>query len=259
MEKPLIRRVLIALLALLCAAPCGLFRGAARAETARDITARCGFRVSAGNKRLLTDGDITTYWGPWGVGSRVGIILPDDVTAGTLVIEWFKEPGEYTIGEYTADRTLIRERTQADTFVSIVSAWTLDPRTRNILITVRSEGQCISGITVYSQGDLPADVQAWNPPWEKADIMVIPTHQDDEFIYLGGTIPYYAVARDLRVTVVYMADCGRYRRREALRGLWAAGLRNYPEFINLQDRMSSSPTTSTANTATTSTRSPPGR
>ena len=223
----------ICLLALLLS---GLACFTAHAEAARDITAQCTVRVSEGQKNLLTDDDIKSYWGPWGAGSRVGITLPEDAVAGALVIEWYKEPENYTIGEYTADETLIRERTQEDTFVSIISVWPLEPETQNILLTMQSEGQLISSITVYTAGDLPEALQTWDAPWDKTDIMVVSTHQDDEFIYLGGTIPYYAVARDMRVTVVYMADCGRFRRREALRGLWAVGLRNYPEFNNLVDK-----------------------
>ena len=231
------KKLLLALGALLL---CGCLLFAAQAETAKDVTAQCGFRVSAGKKKLLTDGDIKTYWGPRGEGARVGIILPENVVAGTLVIEWYAEPGDYTVGEYDAERTLIRERTQDDTFVSIIGVWPLDPQTKNILLTLKSRDQAISSITVYSAGELPADVQTWDAPWDKADIMLVSAHQDDEFIYMGGTIPYYSVVRDARVTVVYMTDCGRHRRREALRGLWTAGLRNYPEFINLKDKRISS-------------------
>lgn len=33
-----------------------------------------------------------------------------------------------------------------------------------------------------------------------------------------------------------MADCARFRRDEALRGLWVMGVRSDPEFINLPDK-----------------------
>ena len=42
--------------------------------------------------------------------------------------------------------------------------------------------------------------------------------------FFGGAIPYYACREDARMAVLYMADCGRLRVREALNGLWTAGL-----------------------------------
>ena len=36
--------------------------------------------------------------------------------------------------------------------------------------------------------------------------------------------------------VVYMTNCSRLRRGEALNCLWKMGVKNYPEFINLADK-----------------------
>ena len=113
--------------------------------------------------------------------------------------------------------------------------FTLMPETRLIQLKMTARDQGISNIAVYSAGMLPADVQTWLPPVEKADMMVFSTHQDDEVIFLGGTIPYADVVCNRPTITVYMTNCSRDRRREALECLWEMGSRHYPEFINLKD------------------------
>ena len=52
-----------------------------------------------------------------------------------------------------------------------------------------------SGLTdlyAFSEGALPDWVQLWQPPCERADLMVMPAHADDEFLWFGGAMPYYA-------------------------------------------------------------------
>ena len=207
----------------------------AGAETAYEITDECTIQVSAGRKGYLTDHKVRSYWGPWGVNSSVTVTVPEGVSPGAFMIEWYKEPKNYILCEYDAANNLLSQRTQDDTFCSIFSTFPLDSRTKTIELTIKSKNQMISAIYVYSAGELPPEAQNWEPPVDKTDVMVVVTHQDDELIFLGGTIPYYAVARNAATTVVYMTDCERFRRDEALRGLWAMGVRNYPEFLNLPD------------------------
>ena len=209
---------------------------AASAETARNITDRCEFEVSAGKKRYLTDHNVNSYWGPWGVDSYMRVTLPAGESAGMLTLDWFEDPEDYVLAEYDADGSLLNERTQADVFCCLKCAYPLDPATREILLTIKSEGQKISAANVYSAGEMPPEVEIWEPPYDKTDMMVVSTHQDDELLFLGGTIPYYDQVRGARVTVVYMADCSRLRRDEALNALWVMGMRHYPVFFNLEDK-----------------------
>jgi len=82
---------------------------------------------------------------------------------------------------------------------------------------------------------LPDDIHDWQPPLDKADLMVVSAHCDDELIFFGGTIPYYAGERKLAVQVVYMANGDRARVDEALNGLWYAGVCNAPVILPLKD------------------------
>ena len=96
-------------------------------------------------------------------------------------------------------------------------------------------GMQIAELTLYSAGDLPGGVYDWQPPVEKADLLVISAHCDDELLFFGGTIPYYAEERGLSVQVAYLANGDRARVEEALAGLWRCGIRNAPVFLPLPD------------------------
>jgi len=210
----------------------------ARAEDAgkgADITKKCAFKVSEGEKDKLLDGRAGTLWMPKHKDAWIGIKLPKDARAGWLRVEWTFDPIAYELIEYDAAMTPLRTRTQADMWPNIYSMYELLPETNVIQLKLTAKDQSICRVYVYSEGELPGDVQLWNPPVDKADLMVLSTHQDDEIIFLGGTIPYYAVQLKKPTVVVYMTNCARYRRAEALNALWKMGVRDYPDFINLKD------------------------
>lgn len=86
----------------------------------------------------------------------------------------------------------------------------------------------LNEVFVFGAGDLPDWVQRWEPTVEKADLLVLATHPDDELIFFGGTIPTYAVEQKKNVVVAYMSYATAARRSELLNGLWHMGVRNYP-------------------------------
>jgi LmbE family N-acetylglucosaminyl deacetylase len=91
-------------------------------------------------------------------------------------------------------------------------------------------------ILLYSQGDTAeTELKPWNPPCEKAEIMLLVAHPDDELLWFGGLLPTYAGERKLPVQVVYMTCGTAERRQELLRGLWICGVRNYPLLCGLED------------------------
>jgi len=219
----------------LCALMTAFMGRAEDAGKGADITKKCAFKVSEGEKGKFLDGRAGTLWSPKHKDAWVGIKLPKDAQAGWLRVEWMYDPTAYELIEYDADMSPLRTRTQADMWPNIYSLYELLPETRVIQLKLTAKDQSICRIGVYSAGELPADAQRWNPPVDKADLMVLSTHQDDELIFLGGTIPYYAVALQKPTIVVYMTNCARYRRAEALNALWKMGVRDYPDFINLKD------------------------
>ena len=63
----------------------------------------------------------------------------------------------------------------------------------------------IADLYFFEKGEkLPDFVQQWDAPCEKADLMLISSHSDDEQLFFAGLLPYYAVERNLRVQVVYI-------------------------------------------------------
>ena len=205
------------------------------AVMAGDITQKCKIKVSEGERGKLTDDKVSTCWRYDGTGAWIGIRIPDDAVAGAIRIEWMFDPAGFELIEFDEDQKELRRRTQADTFPNICTMFTLLADTKLVKLSMTAEGQQVGRITLYSEGILPGDVQTWLPPVEKADLMAVSTHQDDEVLFLGGTIPYSDVVCGRPTVTVYMANCGRERRREALECLWEMGSRHYPEFVNLKD------------------------
>ena len=111
-------------------------------------------------------------------------------------------------------------------------------------ISIRfGEGAVVADVYAYS-GDVPGEVQKWQPYLDKADIVLLTTHSDDEQLFFAGIMPYYAVERQLAVQVVYFVQHyngyngqgdDHVRPHEQLDGLWTVGIRNYPYIHGFPD------------------------
>lgn len=107
-----------------------------------------------------------------------------------------------------------------------------------------NEDATISEIRVYTDGDIPSDVQIWKKE-NSADLMIFSTHADDEQLFFAGVMPTY-INKGKKVHVVYFArhDVGAYyapnRLHEQLDGLWTLGVTDYPTFGIIPDAYSES-------------------
>lgn len=99
----------------------------------------------------------------------------------------------------------------------------------------------VSDVYAFTEGDLPDWVHVWQPPHDKADILLNSTHADDEQLFFAGVLPYH-VAQGYRVQVVYFTDHTNNisRRHELLNGLWTVGVDHYPIISNFPDEYSTS-------------------
>lgn len=99
------------------------------------------------------------------------------------------------------------------------------------------ENTQISEISAYTDGTLPQTVENWSAPCEKADLLLVSTHSDDEQLFFAGVLPLYAGQRKLRVQVAYFTNhnVNFKRNHELLNGLWTVGVRNYPEISEFPD------------------------
>lgn len=94
----------------------------------------------------------------------------------------------------------------------------------------------INELFLFSEGDVPDFVQRWEPTVEKADLMVLVAHPDDEILFMGGLLPTYAGEQKKSVVVCYLTCATRIRRSEMLNALWLCGVRNYPDIGNFWDK-----------------------
>lgn len=86
-------------------------------------------------------------------------------------------------------------------------------------------------LEVLSAGTLPASVHTWQPTPSSAELLFVSTHQDDEILFFGGGIPYYAGELQYDTIVAYTAGSNPNRLHEALDGLWVCGNTQHPIFL----------------------------
>ncbi len=86
----------------------------------------------------------------------------------------------------------------------------------------------ISEIYVFDNNNLPTWVQQWQK-LKRADLMIMPTHSDDEHLFFAGLIPTY-LNKGAKIQIVYLTNHNDNPQRlhEQLDGLWATGLTYYP-------------------------------
>ncbi|MBD9283250.1 MAG: hypothetical protein EGQ67_09520, partial [Clostridiales bacterium] len=84
-------------------------------------------------------------------------------------------------------------------------------------------------VRLFTTGAAPADVQVWQPPCEQADVLLFPSHADDDVIFFGA-LAAQCVDRGLAVQVAYLVNHYDWQPRpqELLDALWTMGIRNYP-------------------------------
>ena len=217
---------------------------AALAAEAMDITEQCKFKVSYEKYKYtrMIDKQFTTYFStnnapnPW-----VQITAPVGMPIHGLYICFAEMPESWELQLFNED---------GDWFTSIpgdtrfVHCWVQLPQpAAQIRLVVTQESWftlVINELYALSEGDVPAWVQRWEPTEEKADILFLATHPDDELIFFGGAIPTYAVEQGRKVVVAYFTRSNTTRQSELLNGLWAMGVRNYPVMGDFRDKFSKS-------------------
>ena len=186
----------------------------------------------------LTDGayytENTEYFDP---GTQITISA--DEAIDSLYIMWAYEPEEWTLkigdNEYSCGQNGFLHE-----FVEIPEA---EKGTRSVTIEITEERETIAEIYAFSEGELPDFVQKWEASYDKADILFLSTHADDEVLFFGTVIAQYVDQGDVRIQVAYYTDLSQsepYRQNEQLNGLWAMGIRHYPQFGRFYDYYSES-------------------
>ena len=221
------KKWLIALLTLLA-----LSLSVAFAAEANDITEDCKFKVCSSGRKytLMTDKKYTSYWEsnkiktPW-----IAITAPEGKPIAGLYVCFGNMPESWEIQTSDDGKDWFTAVPGDTRFLHAYVA--LPQPAQHVRLAVTSEKKTalrINDLFVLSEGDLPDWVQVWQPTEEKADILFLSTHPDDELIFFGGAIPTYAVEQQRKVVVAYFTRSNTTRSSELLNGLWHMGVRTYP-------------------------------
>lgn len=174
------------------------------------------------SQEKLTDGKHTSYAT---IESSIKINAQEAISA--LYIIFYDEPVGFLVNGQEKEASFLHQYIETDA-------------KKEINLSFNEEVK-ICDIYAFSS-DIPYWVQRWNSPVERADILLCPTHSDDDQLYFSGLLPYYAGERDYNVQVAYFVDhsANPQRRHELLNGLWTAGVTAYPVINPIVDLYSES-------------------
>ena len=194
---------------------------------AHELTASLAVKLSDGTPaEILLDRSYTTKH-VFKPDTSIEIAAPEDIYS--LYLIWDLPPGEWALegdGSQTCGK---------DGFIHEYIA--ISSPAQELSILLPPNGATLCSIFAFSEGSPPDWVQTWQPPWQEADLLALPTHADDEHLYFVGVLPYYAGELGYRVQVAYMTNHWNEppRPHELLNGLWAVGIRNYPVISGFND------------------------
>lgn len=195
------------------------------ASVAEDITDSVSITSSELSVKSITDNDISTHSGALNV--KVSVL--SSVPMSGLYIKYNKVPSGGTLD----DDTLIAKNGFLHEFIPLDDA--------NLAELFYNDVD-ICDIQVFSEGDLPNNVQVWQTGDSRTDILLCATHSDDDQLFFAGLLPYYAGAKKANVRVAYFINhFDTYNRtHELLDGLWECGVKNYPDISPFPDGYSES-------------------
>lgn len=179
----------------------------------------------------LLDGRYTTKLT---LPAHTEICIQTEQRISGLYLIWDRAPGPWALRVVEEERTsmvLLGTNGWIHEYVA------LEEPSCDISIMLSNREATLCEIGLFGEGDLPEYVQVWDEPYADADMLLLPTHADDEHLFFGGIMPYYAGERGYKVQVAYLTNhwAEPYRPHELLNGLWEVGIRNYPiigEFID---------------------------
>ena len=229
MKRRIFNRLLVGLVCLLfwCAMP-QMVRAAQEAEELTNAVAFSHSRLTTLSK--ITDKSYTSK-----IQMQAGdeLALASDMPIGALYLIFDRPPAPYSV--QVGDTTI-----QCGENGFLHETIYIPNSSKELVIHLPESLLC--EVYVFSKGVLPDFVQDWNQPYEDCDLLLLPTHADDEHIFFGGIMPYYAGQEGKKVQVAYLTNhWGEpYRPHELLNGLWTVGVRAYPVISEFNDLYSMS-------------------
>lgn len=199
----------------------------AASDKGSDITASC--TVEGGSSEWLDDSE-TTYAS---AAADQPIVLRANEAIGGLYLRFDKLPtADYTIASNGKAVTVSPDFLHK--YLDVTSL--LGENVTELTLTFHAK-TAIADLFILSVGAPPDFVQTWDPPCEQADLLLAPTHADDDHLFFLGVLPYYAGELQYEVQVIYFTNHNSVHDRphELLNGLWTVGVRNYPVIAEMKD------------------------
>jgi len=201
----------------------------AQRETAENIISDCDVTASDDGVSIVCDGKLDVIYET----NRVDIAVPSGNAQG-IYIKWDSAPSSCELLCYTDGGESVSCSLGGKGFLQEYCEL---PKGTVSFSVSSAEPMLMLELEVYSQGELPDSVHIWEETPSCAELMVISTHQDDELLFFGGTIPYYSGELKLDTVVVYAAYDNGLRLHEALEGLWQCGHYQHPIFFRYEDKL----------------------
>lgn len=231
-------------LLLLCSFAC--------AQEAEEITQECKIRACEDEIQLdrLMDKNYKTAWYTYTTGEHwLEVTAPEGKTIGSVYFQWKRNKDfvdypyyPFQVEVYSQGEWVVYHVEKDNTFMANYLELPNVTAFRVRDVDGRFNRLRLCELSVFGVGEKPDWVQVWEPAPERAELMVVAAHPDDEMLYMGGTIPYYAGELD-KETVVVMLTCGGfYRHLELLDALWLCGVRTYPVMVDMPDKVTSTTT-----------------
>ena len=204
---------------------------------ARDISEHCLYNGREGGPHHpLNDG---AYNYPYETAPRSGvhyieITVAEGEPMGALYIQWEGEPVPLAVQVPDGEEWETVVTSEGEFYAEYISF----PPCRECRIVGRDNPgtpMSICEMRVLTEGKPAENIQLWQKPDGKIDLMLIAGHPDDELLWFGGALPYYAGELKKNTLVITCAMSVRMRRLELCDALWACGVRIHPIYLHLRD------------------------
>ncbi len=210
-------------------------------EEAPDLTDRCAFLCSSGRaeKGRMLDGNYRTHWDSSPGGKAyVTVDLPEGEECGWIYLQWYETP---LLWQAETEQDGEWQPIAKSTGPYYSDALPLPAGVTRLRVRLQEglrDAMRIAEIHIYGRGEKPRRVQTWQPTVEKADLMLVACHPDDEVLWFGGALPTYAGEKGKSTLVCILVPAMPYRRLEVLDCLWTCGVTSYPVWGGLSDKYS---------------------
>lgn len=195
--------------------------------TAEDLSKECEYNGPRGLnvKYALKDNDYDTATTLY-KNDSITISWNENVPVSSVLVEFYRTPGSYTIIQYDANGKKLSGRKGIDGLINEIEYVSVETRSVKIVCSGNNE-LVVCGLKAYGEGEIQGR-HKWMPTPKKLDYLVVAMHPDDDVIFLGAIMPIYTGELGYVGSSLVMATNNRTRKDEYLNGEWVLGQRTAP-------------------------------